>query len=154
MKHISTAGCIAGLAALPRLMYTGRVTFNRSIAMHKIQPYVLLAALCIAAEGLALVLPLPSGILGMLLLFALLLTRAVKTESIERPADMLLQNMALVFVPSGVQIVQNLAMSGTTLLKFIFIIVAAAFCTFFACAKTVQLALRLTGPRKEGKANG
>ncbi len=122
--------------------------------MHKIQPYVLLAALCIAAEGLALLLPLPSGILGMLLLLALLLLRAVKTESIEKPADMLLQNMALIFVPSAVQIVNTLSMSSWTLLKFVFIIVVAAFCTFFACAKTVQLVLKLTGERKEGQARG
>lgn len=64
-----------------------------------------------ASRGLGL--PIPGPVLGLVLLFAVLLVRARLTSSedtgdVGEVSDRLLQNLALLFVPAGVGVIQHL----------------------------------------------
>lgn len=53
---------------------------------------------------------LPGSVVGMLLLFAALCTRAVRAEEIRAAARFILDNMALFFVPVGVGLMTSYGM--------------------------------------------
>lgn len=52
--------------------------------------------------------PLPGPVVGMLILFAYLLWRGATPKPLERTAQGLLQNLALLFVPAGVGVITYL----------------------------------------------
>ena len=64
----------------------------------------LIAVLFLACDAAArwLDLPLPGNVVGVLVLWALLATRIVRLEWLERGADLLLSLLALFFVPAVV----------------------------------------------------
>lgn len=53
-------------------------------------------------------LPIPGPVLGMVLLFGLMVARAPVPAALGDPADGLLRNLSLPFVPAGVGVVQHL----------------------------------------------
>lgn len=76
---------------------------------------ILLACqLCGEVLSRSLALPVPGPVLGLLVLFALLQVRAARPPSeasdLDRAADGLLANLALLFVPAGVGVVQHLGL--------------------------------------------
>lgn len=56
-------------------------------------------SICIASG-----IPIPGNVIGMLLLTVGLHCKLIKLESVQQTADMLVKNMALLFIPPGVGI--------------------------------------------------
>lgn len=69
----------------------------------------LIIAVCFAGEIIKYLLPfpVPGSIYGMVLMFILLLTGAVKLEKVETAADFLIDCMPLMFVPGGVGLIKS-----------------------------------------------
>lgn len=59
-------------------------------------------------------LPLPGTLVGMLLLFALLLTGVVKLEHVEQGAAVLISELLLFFIPSAIGVIQYTQLFGST----------------------------------------
>lgn len=89
-------------------------------------------------------LPVSGGILGLLLLVALLLSGVVKPTMFEQGAELLLANMLLYFIPLVVSVVQYTSLFESEGLKllaaigagFISVLVATAFTVEWLCAWT------------------
>lgn len=69
-----------------------------------IKGFFILTALYLAGEGISryLALPLPGGVIGMVLLAGLLFSGILDVRQVETTAQLLLENMSLFFVPAGV----------------------------------------------------
>ncbi len=95
-------------------------------------------------------LPVSGGILGLLMLVALMATGVVKAPMFERGAELLLANMLLYFIPlvvSVVQYTQLLESEGLKLMVaigvgFVSVLVVTALTVEWACAWTRKRHLR------------
>ncbi len=101
--------------------------------------------LCIIGDFLAGLLPFtfPGTIMSMFLVFILLLTKFLKEEHIADAGDFLLQNMALLFVPAGVAIMDKFHLLSGRLFLFLFICLITTFLTFLVTAYTMKLVIKL-----------
>lgn len=105
----------------------------------------ILFSLCVAGEGISLVLPFafPGSVIALVLLFILLALKWLKPGQIREASDFLLQNMAFLFVPSSVGIMQQVATLRSIWLPFLLICLTSTVLTFFAASTTVRLVMRL-----------
>lgn len=81
-----------------------------------------------------------ASIIGMLILLAALLLRILKVEQVEDVADFLLQNMAFLFVPAGVSIMNY----GAILKENAWQIFLICFVTTIVVFGVTSIAMRLT----------
>lgn len=94
----------------------------------------------------------PGSVIGMILLFLLLLSGLLKPEQVGDAGDFLGKNMAFLFVPTVVGIVQYIPVLLEHLLAFLVIIAVTTLLTFAAAAYTVTAVIRLQRRRKEDRA--
>jgi len=78
-------------------------------------------------------LPIPGNVIGMLLLFAALRMNLVRLEWVREAAQLLLSNMALLFVPAGVGV---MVYFDLIIAEWLPIIVATLLSTFVVMAVT------------------
>ena len=97
------------------------------------------------AEGLEqlLPLPMPAGVLSLLLLLALLLLRWVREEHIRVFSDFLLENLSFFFVPAAVGILRYLDTLKAHAGAFLVICILSTVLTFAVTAWTVRLTQKL-----------
>ena len=95
-------------------------------------------------------LPVPGTIIGLILMFILLKTNALKIEKIENAVNFLLLNMTLFFMPPTVKIIDSYELLEKDLFKIIVIILVSTFLTMGITGKVVQLMIDLK-ERKEKK---
>jgi len=88
----------------------------------------------------ALGIPVPGNVIGMLLLFAALRVGLLKVEWLQDAAELLLQNMALLFVPAGVGVMVYFDLIAREWLP---IVVATIVSTFVVMAATGWTAMFL-----------
>ena len=77
--------------------------------MEKIKGFLLIL-LCLFAGNLLLSLtglPVPGSIFGMIILLALLLTKAVRLETVEPAANLLISLMMIMILPGGVDLMNT-----------------------------------------------
>ena len=87
-------------------------------------------------------LPLPGTILGMLILFVLLWTKALKVESIEKVCDFPILNMIIFFLPPAVELLEYMALLKTGFLKIIILLIATTVITMIVTGKTVDFCIK------------
>ncbi len=106
--------------------------------------------LCCMGDIVSLLLPFPfpGSVIALILLFLLLLFKALKPEQINIFSDFLLKNMALVFVPSTVSIIAYLNVFSNILWKFLLICCITTVFTFYCTAYSVKLTMYLLNKRR------
>ena len=99
------------------------------------------------AHLIALVLPFtfPEAIIALFILLLLLFTKVIKEEQIDSVANLMLANMAIVFVPAGVQIIKYLDLLSSIAVRFISICAISTVLVFVSTAYTVTLIAKLKG---------
>ncbi|MEA4854156.1 MAG: CidA/LrgA family protein [Christensenella sp.] len=115
----------------------------------------IILAVCLAGEGLSLILPvpIPASVTSMILLFVLLLVKIIKTRHIEKFADFLLKNMAFFFIPAGVAIIEQFDLLKDNLVPFLLICCISTFVTFFVTAYTVKGVMALQNKLRKEKSD-
>lgn len=112
----------------------------------------LIFGVCLAGEGIAALLPVafPASVISMILLMALLMTGVVKPRYIQRVSGFLLANMAFVFLPACVSVMEHADVILPRLVPVFLICFLTTPLIYLATAWTVQgmMALRR---RKEAK---
>ncbi len=98
-------------------------------------------ALC-EAGARAVGLPLPGGVLGMLVLLALLLGGVVPLRWLRRGAGGLLDHMLLFFVPASLTLLDHRELVSLTGLKLLAVIVVGIVTVMAGTAIVVELHLR------------
>lgn len=116
--------------------------------MYLFKQLLIIFAVCFVGECAAQFLPLPSGIVGLLLLFILLLTKAIRPSQIDIAGDFVLRNMAIFFLPSTVGIMQYFSVLAENWLPFAVIVVVSLIVTFAVTALTVTLLIKALSGRR------
>ena len=86
---------------------------------------------------------LPSSIIGMLILTALLKTGIVKLEWVQRLSEFLISNLGFFFVPPGVAIMLYLDLIQKEFLPIILATVASTICVLIATGQSHQLVIKI-----------
>ena len=109
-----------------------------------------LFGVCLGGVGISAVLPFPfpSSVSAMLLLFLLLLCRVIKPEQIDEIAGFLTKNMAILFLPAAVGIIESLDILRDSGIQILIICLVSTLLTFGVTATVVSLLMRLAD-RKE-----
>lgn len=102
-------------------------------------------------------LPLPAPVIGMLLLFLYLMLRehlpgaGRADDKLDLTCESLLQNMALMFVPAGVGIVQRLDVLGRNFIGLAVIVVVTTAISITVTALTFKLVDGWMSPKAEDR---
>lgn len=104
--------------------------------------------LCLAAEGISALLPVPfpASVISMVLLLVLLLAGVVKERHIGRTCSFFVNNMAFFFIPPCVGILEYLDVLSACLVPFLLIAVFTTPLVYLVTAWVIQLLMKL---RKE-----
>lgn len=107
--------------------------------------------ICFLGEALVKILPFnfSASVLSMLILLVLLVIRAVKLDNINASAQFFTSNMAVLFIPYGVKVLQYVDVIKENVLLFVLIVLVTTPVVYGVTALTAQLVMKLQG--KEGK---
>ena len=107
---------------------------------------------CLLGDMVSAILPFPfpGSVIAMVLLFILLIIKAIKVDKIKKLGDFFLNNMAFFFIPPTVDIINYVGVIKEVWWQFILICCITTFLTFFAVAYTVKGVMYLIN-RKEKK---
>ena len=107
---------------------------------------------CLLGDMVSAILPFPfpGSVIAMVLLFILLIIKAIKVDKIKKLGDFFLDNMAFFFIPPTVDIINYVGVIKEVWWQFILICCITTFLTFFAVAYTVKGVMYLIN-RKEKK---
>ncbi|MBE7012372.1 MAG: CidA/LrgA family protein [Ruminococcaceae bacterium] len=121
--------------------------------MNNIFQAALFFGICLAGDYISasLPFPFPGSVIAMVILFILLITKAVKAKKISSISTFLLDNMAFCFIPPTVAIVNYFEIIKNVWWQFILICCITTILTFFATAYTVKGVMYLMN--KGGKDN-
>lgn len=97
--------------------------------------------LCLVAEFVVGLLPItfPSSVMAILILALLLGTKVLKEEQIKETADFMLSNMALVFVPLSIGMVEDLGLLKGQVAGFLIVVAISLILTFLGTYATVRI---------------
>lgn len=101
--------------------------------------------LCLVGQAVAGVLPIaiPASIISLVLLLLLLLLRVIKPGQIKEVSEFLLANMAFLFIPSGVAVIEQYPALRGHILVLLLVCILTTLLTFLAAAYTVAGVIRL-----------
>lgn len=107
--------------------------------------------ICFLGEALVKLLPFnfSASVLSMLILLVLLVIRAVKLDNIYASAQFFTSNMAVLFIPYGVKVLQYVDVIKENILLFVLIVLVTTPVVYGVTALTAQLVMKLQG--KEGE---
>ena len=109
--------------------------------MKILKQLTLILAICLAAEALVAFLPFafPSSVAAILILAILLGAKLLKEQQIQETADFMLKNMALVFVPLAVGMVEDLELLKGQAAGFLIVVGISLILPFLGTYGTVRL---------------
>lgn len=112
--------------------------------MHVFAQIAVIFAICVAAEGIAAVLPFtfPASVLGMLMLLALLLCKVIKPKQLEETSGFFLNNMTFFFVPTCVGILKYTDVLFGNFWSIVLISILTTPLVFFVTGHVVQFAMK------------
>lgn len=116
-------------------------------SLHITLELAVIFAVCIAGDIVAKLLPFSfsSSVLSMIILLVLLMVRALKMENITASASFLTSNMAVLFIPYGVKLLQYLDVIRENLVLFLLIVLVTTPVVYGVTAFTAQLVIKLQG---------
>lgn len=91
--------------------------------------------------------PLPAGVIGILLLLAGLRLGWFKENWLDQAAYFLMGNMALFFLPSAVEILENVESIRPVLGRLVLVCILTTVITFVASYATARALQKLTGKK-------
>lgn len=120
--------------------------------MKIIRQFTLIALISLAGETLAALLPLPipASIYGILILFTLLLSGALKTEAIRETSQFLIEIMPVLFVPAGVGLMESFGLLKESLAAYLVIMVVSTVVVMAAAGRAAQAVIRREGKKEAG----
>lgn len=114
--------------------------------VHRSEPpqLALLLAFWLAGQGVVRLaeLPVPGGVVGMLVVLLLFATRRLSVLSIRRGAEWFITDMVLFFVPAVLAILDHRELFGLTGLKVLAVIVGSTLAVMGVTGLTVDLCYR------------
>ena len=111
--------------------------------MHYLKQFARIAAVCLAAEVLYFLLPLPipASIYGLVLMLLALVIGIIKLEQVEDTADFLIQIMPAMFIPATVGLIDKFDALRAILVPFFVIMAVSLVFTFGVTGRVTQFLL-------------
>jgi holin-like protein len=102
-------------------------------------------AVCLLGEFIAEILPFSfsASVLSMIILLLLLVVKLLKYENIKSSADFLTSNMAVLFIPYGIKVLQYIDVIRENLLLFMLIVLLTTPLVYGVTALTAGLIIKL-----------
>lgn len=94
-------------------------------------------------------LPIPGSIYGLVLMLALLMTRAIKVEHVKDVGEFMIEIMPLMFIPAGVGLMTSWSQLKTFLLPLVVITVVSTFVVMIVTGKVTDFLLDRKGKEKK-----
>ena len=112
----------------------------------------LIFGICLAGEAISAILPVsfPASVISMILLITLLMVGVIKPRHIQRASGFLLANMAFVFLPACVSVMEHAEVLMPRIVPIFLICFLTTPLIYLATAWTVQ-GMMAQRRRKEGK---
>lgn len=106
---------------------------------------------CLIGQLISSCLPvaIPSSVIGMILLLLLLGFQILKPHHIERNSNFLLKNMAFLFIPAGVSILDNYSYVKGNIIPLLLVCFITTILTFGVTARTVILVIKIQDKMRE-----
>ncbi|NLE19442.1 MAG: CidA/LrgA family protein [Clostridiales bacterium] len=117
----------------------------------------LIILLCLLAGNLVsglLALPIPGSIFGMVFLLALLMTRAVRLETVEPAAGLLVSLLILLLIPGTVDIMANFHKLAGAVPQLVLIVVVSTALVILVTGRTAQSLIRLKEKKNKEAGDG
>lgn len=113
--------------------------------LHITAELAIIFAVCLLGEFITSLLPFSfsASVLSMIILLFLLVIKALKYESIRSTADFLTSNMAVLFIPYGVKILQYLDIIKENLILFMLIVLITTPVVYGVTALTAGIIIKL-----------
>ncbi len=113
--------------------------------LHITVELAIIFAVCLLGDFIVSLLPFDfsASVLSMIILLVLLTVRALKFENIKSTANFLTSNMAVLFIPYGVKILQYLDVIKENLILFMLIVLVTTPVVYGVTALTAQLIIKL-----------
>lgn len=114
---------------------------RRGLHRSRLLQIALIVAFWLAGEALAraIALPIPGGVLGMFIVYALLASGKLSRFSVRRGANWFLAEMLLFFVPAVMAVLEHHEMLGWLGLKILVVILLGTVAVMAVTAVTVDL---------------
>lgn len=96
-------------------------------------------------------LPIPSTVIGMIILLICLLSGVIKLEMIEEVSKFLLDHLIFFFIPAGVGIMTSVDMIGDKWLSILIVIVLSTIITMVVTGLTVQVLAKKSKEKLKGE---
>ena len=93
--------------------------------------------------------PVPGSIYGLVLMLALLMTRAIKVEHVKEVGEFMIEIMPLMFIPAGVGLMTSWSQLKTFLLPLVVITVVSTFVVMIVTGKVTDFLLDRKGKEKK-----
>lgn len=135
---------IGGMETLLSSLRCGQLGLRRALRRSACLQIGVLVMLWLLADALMrrLGLPVPAGIVGLLVLLLAFTMRWLSPRSFARGAQWLLAEMLLFFVPAAMILLDNRQMFGWLGLKLLLVVVTGTLLVMASTAVTVELLLR------------
>lgn len=102
-------------------------------------------AVCFLGEFIVSLLPFSfsASVLSMIILLILLVTKVIRFDFIKSSANFLTANMAVLFIPYGVKLLQYIDVIKENILLFVIIVLITTPLVYGVTALTAQLVIKL-----------
>ena len=94
-------------------------------------------------------LPVPASIYGIVLLFSLLMTGALKVESVKETAAFLVEIMPVMFIPAAVGLLDSFSLLLPSLFAYIVILIVSTVAVMVVSGRVTQAVIRRKNRREE-----
>ncbi|MDI0263186.1 antiholin-like murein hydrolase modulator LrgA [Staphylococcus aureus] len=95
--------------------------------------------------------PMPASVIGLVLLFVLLCTSAVKLGEVEKVGTTLTNNIGLLFVPAGISVVNSLGVISQAPFLIIGLIIVSTILLLICTGYVTQIIMKVTSRSKGDK---
>ncbi|HDB3885022.1 TPA: antiholin-like murein hydrolase modulator LrgA [Staphylococcus aureus] len=95
--------------------------------------------------------PMPASVIGLVLLFVLLCTGAVKLGEVEKVETTLTNNIGLLFVPAGISVVNSLGVISQAPFLIIGLIIVSTILLLICTGYVTQIIMKVTSRSKGDK---
>lgn len=95
--------------------------------------------------------PMPASVIGLVLLFVLLCTVAVKLGEVEKVGTTLTNNIGLLFVPAGISVVNSLGVISQAPFLIIGLIIVSTILLLICTGYVTQIIMKVTSRSKGDK---
>ena len=114
-------------------------------SLHITLEIAIILAICYIGEILTSLLPFAfsSSVLSMIILLILLVIKAIKFDNIKSSATFFTSNMAVLFIPYGVKLLEYIEVIKENMILFLIIVLLTTPLVYAVTAFTAQLIIKL-----------